>query len=962
MRALLSILIILVYSSQSWSQFYVKGQESSRVRWTQVVNPRYRLIYPEDHDSIAQVFNDYLEYSLRLVTKTLDHTPKQFPVLLHGNSVLSNGFVSWAPKRMEIVSTPPFDASPEPWLFHLALHETRHIVQVDKLSTGFYKYGKYILGEQVIGGAMLFIPLWFLEGDAVFTETIYSKGGRGRQASFYRHYLSHIAANEGSKFSFDKWLLGSFKDYIPSHYNFGYQMVGFTNWQYDSKVWSKALSATAHKPHFIFPFQQAAKKETGNSTKNIFKQMVNFHDSLWKDIKYEYEMGEFKPLIENKLNCYSDYKYPYQSNDSTVVYLKTTLIDVPTIFETNLKTQKQRKLRQPGYLTSQVSYSLNSMYWSEYKAHPRWGYLNYSEVWRYDFSQKKAIKITTKSRYFNPVELSEDSIAVVENNSIGENFITLINRLGEPINSIKIPASLELKEICSGDSNELFARCASPNGMVILRYQTTDFVSDTILDPVFRDISNLNYCDGRLFFTMTHNYREEVFSINVQNGSTFIHTRSSSGYGYINVNNQVITATKYTENGSQPVALNLDSGEPFVIDKWIEPFYSLKEPSSTTSELNQPDSKGFETNTTQYSRFANLFNFHSWAPIYYNSMDIMNGTIELYPGATVVSQNLTSTLISSFGYSYYKTHGAHAQFEWMGLYPKIFAGIDYGNDFGTTILGPLSPNEIAYRAEPAWQARVRIRLPYILSSGNIVSVVNIGLQYYYSNTWVWNHSSNVYQKGLGEIEPYFSFYAVSQMAHRDIRPRKGVQLYAGHFSSPLQKEFFGGSTLVKGWVYLPGFFQNHSMLISAQHENQSTKQYIRNARYSAIRGNKTSLVKSINTIGIDYSLPLVYPDLPIGPVVYIKRIVANVFADYANQNTFISTENGTVIKPQNFTSMGVDLISDLYFLRTSYPFRIGYRGGYRLNSNDFFHEFLMSLELSSMLGFDPANQYMKINR
>ena len=103
---------------------------------------------------------------------------------------------------MEIVSTPSLDSDPEPWLKTLAFHETQHVAQVQQLNNGIFKGLSYLFGQQAPGAAVGFIPLWFLEGDAVYHETAATNGGRCRDASFYQVYRTHILSEDSSRFYF----------------------------------------------------------------------------------------------------------------------------------------------------------------------------------------------------------------------------------------------------------------------------------------------------------------------------------------------------------------------------------------------------------------------------------------------------------------------------------------------------------------------------------------------------------------------------------------------------------------------------------------------------------------------------------------------------------------------------------------------------------------------------------------
>jgi hypothetical protein len=964
MRIYLTLLLVVWLAFQAKGQFYVKGQDPSNLRWSQLKDTSSTIIYHDGLDSLAQIFGKYLNHSLRVVPKTLDHKPARFPLVMHGGSILSNGFVSWAPKRMEIVSTPSLDAYPEPWLFHLALHETRHIVQVDKLNAGFFKPFNFLIGEQSVGLALLFVPLWYLEGDAVYTETALSQGGRGRQASFYRHYLTHFAVNEGSKYTFDKWLLGSYKNHIPSYYNLGYQLVGYTNQRFGHEVWGNALTRITKRPFLITPFYQSLKKDTGYSSTKLFKQMVNHFDSLINSIKLKEQINEYKTLVDrNKIKSYTEFQYPFFKNDSTIIAYKTSLEFTPAIVEIDLNTGNEKVLHRTGYLTERVDFHNNTLVWSEYRSHSRWENHNYSEVWGLNLITNQAVKITRNTRYFNPILIDNNNIVVVENTLNGESHITIIDAMGERQGSIRLRNTLELKELCRGDGSSIIARCASPNGMVILSYKNIDSTPDTLLGPVYWDIANITYESNHLYFTMTDNYREQAFSVNILNGKVYKHTNSPYGLSYLSSYNGKLTATLFTENGAVPTQIDPNQNRiPVELAMEIHPFYEVdttiynaKTPLSILTEDE------YNIEAKNYSKFKNLIKVHSWAPIYYNPSDIIAGNIEMYPGVTLLSQNLLSTLVTSVGYSYYKTHGLHANVEWMGWYPRIMGGVDYGNDYSLIYFGPLSPNKISESARPSLQAKLRVSFPYSISSGYVFSGINLGFWLSHSNTWMWNYDNERYQEGLRGFDPYFSFYAVTRRAHRDLRPQYGVQLYASSISSPLQSKMLGRTSLFKSWLYLPGVFVNHSTLVSLQREHQNTEQYVRPPRYTKIRGYERDLNKSFTSINLDYSFPIVYPDLTINSVAYFKRIIGNFFTDNAQVNKYVSTDRGLVVQKELLHSVGLELTVDINVLRVSYPFSIGYRGGYRLNERDLFHNLIFSFSVSSITGYNPIDHFLQLD-
>ena len=89
----------------------------------------------------------------------LNIDPRPIPVVLHPYTTQSNGVVTWAPKRMDLFSSPdPYESNPDAWIPHLTVHESRHVGQVEHFTKGIYNVFYYPFGEQITGlGLGLFI-------------------------------------------------------------------------------------------------------------------------------------------------------------------------------------------------------------------------------------------------------------------------------------------------------------------------------------------------------------------------------------------------------------------------------------------------------------------------------------------------------------------------------------------------------------------------------------------------------------------------------------------------------------------------------------------------------------------------------------------------------------------------------------------------------------------------------------
>ena len=192
------------------------------------------------------------------------------PVIIHNESSFSNGVFVWAPKRLEIFTNPDPNGYQQDWLTQLALHEGRHAVQIDKLNQGVTKVLSYVGGEQAVGAMAVFLPYWYLEGDAVDAETRLSNTGRGRQPSFEMELKAQLL-EEGNLYSFSKATMGSYKHFIPNHYKLGYLMVRYGRRTYGDKFWIDFQQYAARKPYLFNPTYFSMRKY-GLKSKNQFYQ------------------------------------------------------------------------------------------------------------------------------------------------------------------------------------------------------------------------------------------------------------------------------------------------------------------------------------------------------------------------------------------------------------------------------------------------------------------------------------------------------------------------------------------------------------------------------------------------------------------------------------------------------------------------------------------------------------------
>jgi len=307
----------------SQSQFYERGQDPAFIRWKQIRTENYQIIFPESYVNEAQRLANILEYAYNYVSFSLKNKPRKISVIIHNYSVRFNGFVAWAPKRMELYPTSPQDIYPQEALEQLALHELRHVVQVDKLHQGLTRILYYVFGEMATGVISGMLPIWYLEGDAVATETALSRAGRGRLPSFEMK-LRALSLEKGRVYRYDKAYLGSYKDYVPDYYQYGYPMIAYSRQKYGSRWWDQSLNYVARNPYLINPIHFSLYNHLGLNKRRLYDATFRELGNQWNKDAGELQFIAFDTLNIRNRDLYTSYRFPQYLNDSVIIIEKSS--------------------------------------------------------------------------------------------------------------------------------------------------------------------------------------------------------------------------------------------------------------------------------------------------------------------------------------------------------------------------------------------------------------------------------------------------------------------------------------------------------------------------------------------------------------------------------------------------------------------------------------------------------------
>ncbi|HEX2936165.1 MAG TPA: hypothetical protein VHO72_12505 [Bacteroidales bacterium] len=944
MKQFLSLFLLLLLTHSAKGQFYESGQDPASIKWMQIRTPNFQIIYPSTFDSAANRLANSLEYLYSHVAKTLNHKPKKISVVLHTQSVISNGFVTWAPKRMELYTTPPQDSYGQEWMDQLAIHELRHVVQIDKLNQGLTRIAGILFGEQAMGAVSGLVPRWFFEGDAVYTESVLTNSGRGRMGSFTMEMKSLILG-EHKPYSFEKMVLGSYKDYIPNHYNLGYTLVAFNRATYSDSLFARNLTFTARNPYYPFAFSRSFVKQTGLNDIHLYNQAFNYLKTAYASDTAADNNMSWAPVIKKH---YTNYSNPIWLNDTTIFAVKSG-IDQIRQFILLYKSGKEKVIHTPGNAeNARITLAANKLVWAEGIPHVRWSNAGYSNIKMMDLTSGKVRMISHRTRYFSPA-LSPDLQQMVCVNTTADGRISLVflkPKTGEILMEESSPDNVNLQDpIWSRDGKSIIVVLISKSGKALYQYTMEQDSWKELIPWSYQNLSMPHISGNRIFYSSDVGGTNHIYALNTETGENFPVAESEFG-AFDPIFDENTSTLLFSEYSSQGFALkykDIRSWQPTESNIQTDPLHAILDEGKKQEGFNFQDSVVPVQSFTQkkYSKLLNIINIHSWAPFYYNydQLSITDQTVS--PGFTILSQDKLGTCLSSFGIAFennnlvYKTHVTY-----KGLFPVIDFSMDYGSPELYSV--SLSNGSRVTTSNYRLITNTQIYLPLNLTRGKYLTSLLPFVNWEYDNYKYFNRATHTFIDALNTISTGVTFYKYLRLSTRDLAPKWGVMLTSRYFFKPLNQDLFGERGYIRTKLFLPGLLKHHSFQVAGGYFEQKAGGYVFKSSLAFPRGYQTGAPLTLNTLSTDYSFPILYPDLHVGRFLYVKRIRSNLFADYGKARYQI--KSGKI--NSNLVSTGIDLTTDSHFFRVFFPVNIGIRTIYFPKERDFASYLLFSINFN----------------
>ena len=905
-----SLLLFCLFAGL-YSRAQVFGGNPPSLHWKQIKTDTVRVIFPPGLTAVANEVAS-LAGQLGRTQRTLGKKMRPISIVLQTLPTVSNGYVGLAPRRSEFYMTAEqnsFDLGSLPWSQQLLFHEFRHVQQYNNFRKGISKLGLYIAGESgltLMNSAA--IPNWFWEGDAVFQETRETRQGRGRLPSFYNGYRSLWSADK--KYSWMKLRNGSLRDYVPDHYQLGFLLTAYGRERYGENVWAGITDDAVRFKGLFYPFQRAVKKATQVSYVDFRKQALN-HFQLPKKILFD----SASRWAATQKHFAGDIAHPQWIDKDRLIYVKSSYRQVPHFMILNVKSGEEETLVVKNIsLDAYFSARKNTVVYAARNFDRRWGWKEYNDIVLLDIDSKRSVYLTKQKRYFSP-DISPDgkSIIAVHVGTDGKLRLDQLSATdGTVIRSVSHPDGFYYSHPRFFDKETIVSAVRDRQGQMSLAKIDLRSGQHEWLLPFSMNVIGFPYIKGdTICFTASFKGRDQLFALvgnslfRLETPGFNIHTGSYQPA----LQNGQLAWVDFTAAGQKLSYTQMKPGDLQSVDP--SQFSELELSVPLRSLQNDSLIAGATGNgyyeSKRYSPLKGLLNFHSWLP-YVNDPEYT---------LSFTSDNILNTMQSEVFFTY-NTNEESKQIGASATYAGLFPWIRLGGSFIKDRKALYNNNVVEW---DEWEMRAGLSLPLNFSGGRHFTQWRIGTDFVIAQPSF---------KGLYKDTFSSRSYAyLSNSMQFSNQVQKAVQHIYPHFAQSVRMEFNkgvsrleGNQFLVNGQWFFPGLGTNHSLVLQTAFQVRDTlRRILFTNNFPFSRGYIGRNFHQMWRAGINYHMPLWYPDMGMAQLLFVQRVRSNIFFDYTHIMDYNSSRQQVTLQ---YRSMGAEVFFDTKWWNQQ-PISFGFR-------------------------------------
>lgn len=905
-------------------QFEKTESAPPNIDWYRIVSNNFKVYFPKELDSIANYTVSFLENNIdRLKINSRDKI-RSSKIILHNQNSIPNAFVTSNPRRSEFYvnakTESPHFLHNNNWIDLLATHEYRHLVQREVgYNSTFNKIVHYLFGESL--SSMLgrsTAPNWYWEGDAVYKETTIDKFGRGRIPKFT--LTSQMNLDSNHKIKYERQTLGSYKLKTPNEYETGYLMVKYLNEKFGEDTFNKIVYKANSQSFLPLPFYRAVKRETGEKYKTIYSKSLN-------TLPKKSDFKTSSPINRRKGESFSSFIYPTVTGPGNVIVIREGYGSYQD-FRLIDKNGNEQLLFTPGLINDfgRIPYANNKIAWLEFQKDPRWDKRVYSSVKVLDLETRKLDKKQLKG-FFSSIDLSPDGTKFVlsQNNMDGSQSFHIYNL--KSFNKVKEHKfnSGVISSLKYNNDKELIG-IETKLGIKSVFLFDLETNTRKIIFTTKRNIGWPSYKNHTILFSCEYNGFEEIFLYDIKSKKTFIVSNHKLG-SYYPVFSKENENIYYSSMGNLGFDIYKNDTKNEIDLEW-----GFEEEIKSSIE-NKKSKEDFVIQKS--NRFFEMILPTSWGISDYGFSE--KGLDQITLG--LESRSLFGDLLFGGGYKFDirdKKNSKYFNLSYQGLYPIIDFSISSSNDSFTQdiVIKNQEEYDTIKNADIFFKTRdfsTSIRVPLSFTNGKYFTsfLGSVGYSYEkfkdFYTTSIGSESIKFPLLTSRNTRTYLSSLVLYSRSHKKSKrqvhsPYEQTILMEG--KKTLSSSDYSGS-YIRTDVYLafPGIKNTHSTRVKMRAESQNKADYLFRDNINFIAGYQNNFnFNNFYGWGLEYELPILYPDLAFGPIAYIQRVRGTGFINNGVVNGFNVISSNIRETP---TSLGVEITLDLNLFRQAFIFELG---------------------------------------
>ena len=593
-----------------------------------------------------------------------------------------------------------------------------------------------------------------------------------------------------------------------------------------------------------------------------------------------------------------DYLFPAFISDDSILVTKRSYKNVSAFYI--LAGGKEKMIRvKNSVIDDYYSYSNGKIVYASFQSDPRWGNRDYSVLQVVDTRTGEQKQISFRSKYFSPAfnKKGTELLAVRVNPDGTNNLVRLDASTGTLVGQLPNPNNYFFTQSNYIDASNAVSAVRNPDGkMALIRIDLLNGQTEALTPFTLNVLGYPMVNDKLVWFSMMNDNADKVFVLDLTSKKISRVTNNTNGlYAPVLNSKGDILVAAFTAGGYRLATFKSGAYQPEEITvAALTHSINLYAPSALKGKGDGSlySLKESHRESTKYRQSFQLFNFHTARPLV-NDPEW---------GYSLYSDNILSNFHNTLSYTYNRnelSHNIEYNSTYAGWFPVLSMSVkgSFNRSVDTALGKSISFNSA--------KLNTAIYIPLSFTGGRTSQYLSFGIGYNAEQLYYTGIGKNIFSnRSFDYGNAFLSFSNISRQARQNVNPRWAQTFnltYRQAYTFLESRKFVGRSSL-----YFPGLFTNHSIVIDGAFQKRDSIPDIFSNTFSYSRGYLGLSTRRMYKIGVNYQLPILYPDRGIGNIVFLQRIRTNAFYDYTNARARL---NG-VLKDIINRSAGTEIFFD----------------------------------------------------